>query len=71
MSTITETKTAEAPRSHITVVPKAMKIDGTDPTYGDWRDDLIRDGFAVVKGAVPADRVEKYADQMYTLIESL
>lgn len=23
---------------------KCMKLDGTDPVYGDWRDDLVRDG---------------------------
>ncbi|CAK7206791.1 hypothetical protein SEUCBS139899_009597 [Sporothrix eucalyptigena] len=24
--------------------------------YGDWRDDLVRDGFIVIKGAVPLER---------------
>ena len=71
MSTITEVQTAEAAQNVISVVPQAMKIDGSDPAYGDWRDDLIRDGFAVVKGAVPKQRVEQYADQMYNLLESL
>lgn len=36
---------------------------------GDWRDDLLRDGFAVVKGAVPLERAEAYADEMYTWLE--
>jgi hypothetical protein len=68
MSTITEVQPAQ---TVITVAPQAMKIDGTDPSYGDWRDDLVRDGFAVVKGAIPKQRVEKYAEKMYTLLESL
>lgn len=23
---------------------KRMRLDGTDPKFGDWRDDLVRDG---------------------------
>lgn len=48
-----------------------MRIDGTDATFGDWRDDLARDGYAVVKGAIPKERAEKYADQMYGWLEGL
>lgn len=47
-----------------------MKIDGSDPTFGDWRDDLVRDGYAVIRGAVPASRASQYAERMYDLIES-
>jgi hypothetical protein len=50
---------------------EAMKINGTDTTYGDWRDDLARDGYAVVKGAIPRDRADKYADKMYSWLEGL
>lgn len=39
--------------------------------YGDFRDDLIRDGFAVVKGAIPRERALKYADEMFTWLEEL
>lgn len=52
-------------------LPARMKVDGSDPSYNDWRDDLVRDGFAVIKGAIPKEQVEKYADQMYSLAESL
>ncbi|KAH8899831.1 hypothetical protein GQ53DRAFT_675954 [Thozetella sp. PMI_491] len=41
----------------------------TGVTYGDWRDDLVRDGFVVVKGAIPQERAAKYADQMFTYLE--
>ncbi|KAF4313959.1 Phytanoyl-CoA dioxygenase [Botryosphaeria dothidea] len=37
--------------------------------YGDWRDDMFRDGYAVVKGAVPPERCEKYIDDMYAWLE--
>lgn len=47
-----------------------MKVDGTDPVFGDWRDDLVRDGYAVVKGAVSPARAAETADKMYALIES-
>ncbi|ERS97048.1 hypothetical protein HMPREF1624_06377 [Sporothrix schenckii ATCC 58251] len=50
--------------------PVRMRMDGTDATYGDWRDDLLRDGYAVVKGAIPRERALAYADKMYSLIES-
>lgn len=40
-------------------------------SFGDWRDDLLRDGYVVVKGAVPRERADKYADQMYDWLETL
>jgi hypothetical protein len=39
--------------------------------YGDWRDDIIRDGYVVVKGAIPRDRADGYADEMMSWIENL
>lgn len=48
-----------------------LKCDGTDPKFGDWRDDLLRDGYAVVKGAVPQERALSYANRMLGLLESL
>lgn len=42
-----------------------------DATYGDWRDDLLRDGFVVVKGAIPKERAEKYQDDMLSYLENL
>jgi len=48
-----------------------MKLDGSDGNFGDWRDDLVRDGFAVVKGAIPRERADKYADTMYSWLEGL
>lgn len=44
-----------------------------DPTstYGDWRDDLARDGYAVLKGAIPRERADKYADAMFSWLEGL
>lgn len=50
---------------------QALKVDGSDPVYGDWRDDLARDGFAVVKEAVPRTKAENYADAMYGWLEGL
>lgn len=39
--------------------------------FGDFRDDLIRDGYAVVKGAVPRDRADAYGRAFYDFLESL
>lgn len=40
-------------------------------TFGDWRDDLYRDGFAVIKGAIPLERAERYGDEMLSYLETL
>ncbi|KAH4215826.1 hypothetical protein HBI70_236410 [Parastagonospora nodorum] len=47
----------------------AMKIDGSPTSYGDWRDDLARDGYAVVKGAIPREKADDYANRMYSWLE--
>lgn len=55
-----------------TLLPsKRLLFDGTDSTFGDWRDSLVRDGFAVIKGAIPRERADKYADAMYSWLEGL
>jgi hypothetical protein len=48
-----------------------MRVDGTDRPFGDFRDDLTRDGFAIVKGAIPKEKAMKYADEMYSWLEGL
>jgi len=42
-----------------------------ESAFGDFRDDLQRDGFAVVKGAVPRERADQYAEQMFQWLEGL
>lgn len=61
------------------LVPKANSVHGNgrlfeqniDFVYGDFRDDLVRNGFAVVKGAIPRERADAYADQMFSWLENL
>ncbi|KAH8425123.1 uncharacterized protein LDX57_002872 [Aspergillus melleus] len=55
----------------ITVMsPKGrMALDGEPTNYGDFRDDLNRDGYAVIKGAVPRDRADKYSDAFFGYLE--
>lgn len=48
-----------------------MRVDGTDQHFGDFRDELTRDGFAIVKGAIPREKALKYADEMYSWLENL
>lgn len=40
-------------------------------TYGDFRDDLRRDGYVVVKGAISLERAEKYGEEMMSYLENL
>ncbi|KAM0748166.1 hypothetical protein T439DRAFT_291802 [Meredithblackwellia eburnea MCA 4105] len=39
------------------------------PNYGDFRDDLARDGFAIIKAAVPPERAEKYRQRAFDWLE--
>ena len=45
--------------------------EGEGKVYGDFRDDLLRDGVAVVKGAAPRDRALGTADKMFKWLEDL
>jgi len=49
----------------------ALYTRGKDHKYGDFRDDLIRDGYAVIKCAVPRAKADQYAENMYTFLENL
>ncbi|CRG92017.1 hypothetical protein PISL3812_09071 [Talaromyces islandicus] len=46
-----------------------LRLDGTDHEFGDFRDNLARDGYAVIKGAIPQDRALHYADEMFSWLE--
>lgn len=48
-----------------------MLLDGQPTNYGDFRDALNRDGYAVIKGAIPLDRANGYADAFYSYMEGL
>jgi hypothetical protein len=48
-----------------------VRLDGSEEVYGDFRDDLVRDGYAVVKGAIPRERALKYVEEMYDWLEGL
>lgn len=41
-----------------------------DQEFGDFRDDILRDGYAVLKGAVPRERADAYAEAMWTYLET-
>ena len=81
MSTTTTTQTATTvkpslPPPVVEYIPTAnpehkLFTRGPDHKYGDFRDDLVRDGFAVVKGAVPRDRADSYANELYKFLEDL
>lgn len=38
--------------------------------FGDFRDDLLRDGFCVVRGAVPRERADEYGQDMFDYLET-
>ncbi|KAK9425637.1 putative Phytanoyl-CoA dioxygenase [Seiridium unicorne] len=45
-------------------------FNNTNRVFGDFRDNIVRDGYVVVKGAVPRERAEKYAEEMYNYLET-
>lgn len=65
------TTTTKSASMTLQAVDGRMKVDGTDSKFGDWRDDLARDGYAVIKGAIPRERAEQYADKMFSWLEGL
>lgn len=82
MASITQSETvAEAAPLSIKLAAPAIRIPQpagdnklfrqAGVTHGDWRDDLIRDGYVVVKGAVPKERALQYGDDMMTYLETL
>jgi hypothetical protein len=48
-----------------------LVASGLNGPIADWHRDLIRDGFAVVKGAIPRERADGYANDMFTWLEDL
>ncbi|KAK7413275.1 hypothetical protein QQX98_007863 [Neonectria punicea] len=66
-----------APAAFKTSTPVTAKPSGQnklfndlDTKQGDWRDDLLRDGYCIVKGAIPRERADKYGDEMFNYLET-
>jgi hypothetical protein len=48
-----------------------LLLSGEREHVDDWHRDLICDGYAVVKGAIPRERADGYAADMYQWLEDL
>lgn len=77
-TTTTTTATEAAPQTIQLTTPMIPKPSGpnrlfTHPgrKFGDWRDELEQNGYTVVKGAIPRDRADKYADDVLSYLENL
>lgn len=44
-------------------------FNNPEQQFGDWRDDILRDGYVVLKGAIPRDRADAYGEEMMTYLE--
>ena len=62
MSTMTMTQ-------NMSIEPEALQLPKNGSLVADWQVDLARDGFAVIKGAVSAERAAAYADRLYAYLE--
>lgn len=47
----------------------ALLTINLDQHFGDWRDDLARDGFVILKGAIPRERALAYRQSFFDWIE--
>jgi hypothetical protein len=74
MATSTITETASTLIADRSIKPKAAGPDrlfnNPEAKFGDFRDDILRDGFAVIKGAVPRERADKYGEEMFRYLET-
>lgn len=48
---------------------KGATVDPASISYGDWRDNFYREGYVVIKGAVPAERAANYQSEALTWLE--
>ncbi|KAH8900433.1 hypothetical protein GQ53DRAFT_862578 [Thozetella sp. PMI_491] len=63
---VTQTQT-QAPNPASVRVFSPFKLEGT---YGDFRDQLVQQGYVVVKGAIPAERARNYQQQALDWLRS-
>lgn len=42
----------------------------TSESFGDWRDQLFTDGYAVIKGAISQDKAKHYLDSLFDWLET-
>lgn len=74
------TDPTRAPKTKASPHPNGLKPQPAGPNqlykqkctpYGDWRDDLMRDGYVVVKGVIPKERALAYAEETFNYLETL
>ena len=68
-TTRTETQTQALRLRPQTQQRPSGEVFDLNTTYGDWRDDLARDGYVIIRGAVPTDRAVKYHSDFHGLLE--
>ncbi|KAF3012256.1 hypothetical protein E8E14_011410 [Neopestalotiopsis sp. 37M] len=61
--------TTTAPTTTTLVSDGRLRLRGNESSFGDWRDDLVRDGYAVIKGAISRERADGYANEMFSWLE--
>ena len=47
-----------------------MQTINTHQKHGDWRDDLFRDGFVVVKNVISPEKSQGYIEEMFSWLET-
>ncbi|KAM0753443.1 hypothetical protein T439DRAFT_297788 [Meredithblackwellia eburnea MCA 4105] len=59
------------PPVQVHATPELSVLDFSgETTYGDFRDDLVRDGFAVIKGVLSEEKAKGYVDEIQDWLES-
>jgi hypothetical protein len=71
MSLAASVDSTTAPNAHDGPMNTSLAGAACRGMFGDFRDDLARDGFAVVKGAVPLEKAQAVTDKIYQYLEDL
>jgi hypothetical protein len=71
MSLAVSVDSATASNAHDGPMKTSLAGAACSGMFGDFRDDLARDGFAVVRGAVPREKAQAVADKIYQYLEDL
>ncbi len=50
-------------------MPHSTGLPCVERIYGDFRDQLFQDGYAVVKGALSQEKAASYVEEMYNWLE--
>jgi hypothetical protein len=68
---MSQTRTVQVDATSRLVVNDVLSLAALEEELEYWQMDMARDGFAIIKGAIPLERNQQYADEMLSYLEDL